>query len=219
MIPSLSLLRPEWLLALIPLTGFGWWALRIRTGLGDWEQAAKPELLKAMHSLGLVDQQASRGSTMAVLVSAAFIILALSGPAVERRDTPSFRNLDAVIFVLDASHSMIEHSNWPKLQALGRFAISAMGTRPGALIVFGGDAYIATDLTTDLRQLGQTFSLVDGETVPDPGSRPERGLALAAQILADARILNGDVILMTDREAVLGPSMAEAIMQRGARLS
>jgi Ca-activated chloride channel family protein len=57
--------------------------------------------------------------------------------------------------------------------------------------------------------------------VPDPGSRPDRALALAARLLAEAKVIAGDVILLTDG-AGLGPaSLQEAarLSEQGARLS
>ena len=46
--------------------------------------------------------------------------------------------------------------------------------------------------------------------MPDPGSRPERGLALARRIQQEAEILAGDVILMTDGAGLTPRAFAEA---------
>ncbi|WP_424971734.1 VWA domain-containing protein [Dinoroseobacter sp. S76] len=218
---ELTLLRPGWLLALGALVGIGWWLLRRRGGLGDWQRAVDPALLAAMTALGRVDSQSSRGPLWALLAALAVILLALSGPALERRDTLSYRNLDGVLFLVDASPSVTEDARWPQMLTMGRFGLASLGTRPGGLIVYGGDAYVATDMTGDHLQLGQTFSLLSPEIVPDGGSRPERALALAAQLLADAEVIAGDVVLFTDGDG-LGPASlqaAAAIAEQGARLS
>lgn len=218
---DLTLLRPLWLLALIPLGAFGWWALSRRGGLGAWEQAANPALLAALRALGRIEGGVDRMPVICGLLAASITVLALAGPAVERRDALSFRNLDGVVFVMDASPSVTEHRRWPQILTMGRFALTALGTRPGGLIVFGGDSYVATDMTADLHQLGQTFSLISPETVPDPGSRPAGGLRDAARMLREADVIAGDVVLFTDG-AGLGPDSlreAEAIAAQGARLS
>ncbi|MEM9577778.1 MAG: vWA domain-containing protein [Pseudomonadota bacterium] len=218
---ELILLRPWWLLALPVLALAGWWLMARRGGIGDWHRVADPALLQAMAALGRVDRSTSRLPLLACLSLATLCVLALAGPAVERRDTESFRNLDGVVFVVDASDSVMEHARWPQMQTMGRFGIASLGTRPGGVIVFSGDAYVATDITLDHLQLGQTFSLIDHETVPDPGSRPDRALALAARLLDAAEVIAGDVILLTDG-AGLGPASlreAEALSTRGARLS
>lgn len=216
-----TLLRPFWLLALPVLAGIGWWIFKRRTALGDWEKAADPALMRAMAALGRIDTGGSRIPAVAPLVVAGLAVLALSGPAVERRDALSFRNLDGVLFLVDSSSSVTNHARWPQMLTMGRFGLSALGTRPGGLIVFGGDAYVASDMTLDHLQLGQTFSLIDAETVPDPGSRPERAMALAGDLLRGAEMVAGDVILLTDGEG-LGPASlqeADAIAALGARLS
>lgn len=218
---GVTLLHPLWLFALVPLALLGW-RLGTRAGtLGAWQRAARPELLAAMAALGWVEARASRLPLLAALTIAALTVLALSGPAVERRDRLSFRNLDGVFLLLDVSPSMIEDPRWPQLLTMARFAISALGTRPGGLIVFAGDAYVATDLTLDHLQLGQTVSLIGPDIVPDPGSRPERALKLAAQRMHDAEIVAGDVILVTDGGG-LGPvslDAAAALAGEGARVS
>jgi Ca-activated chloride channel family protein len=219
--PEITLLRPAWLLVLPLLAPVCWWLFTRRGGLGGWPRAIDPALMQAMAALGRIDGSNSRVPLMTVVACVAIILIALTGPAVERRDTVSFRNLDGVVFVVDASASATEDARWPQMQTMGRFGLAALRTRPGGLIVFAGDAYVASGLTLDHLQLGQTFSLIGAGMVPDPGSRPERGLALAAALLAQAQVLAGDVILLTDG-AGLGPASlreAAAIAGLGARLS
>ncbi|WP_282062269.1 vWA domain-containing protein [Roseobacter litoralis] len=218
---ALTLLRPWWLLGLPVLIAVGWWMYTRRGGLGDWQKATDPALMRAMMAVDRVDNSASRAPLLAMLSAVGVTLLALSGPAVERREALSFRNLDGVLFVVDTSASVTENARWPQMLTMGRFGIAALGTRPGGLIVFGGDAYVATDMTLDHVQLGQTLSLLDAQTVPDPGSRPERGLSIALDILREAEVIAGDVILFTDGEG-LGPEtlqVAAQISDAGARLS
>ncbi|MEM8729773.1 MAG: vWA domain-containing protein [Pseudomonadota bacterium] len=215
------LLRPEWVLALIPLVFAGGWLWTRHGGLGAWEKASDPDLLRAMTALGQADPAQARGPFWLAMTALVLLTVALAGPAVERRDTPSFRNLDGVLFVIDASASVTEHEAWPQMLTMGRFGLSSLGSRPGGIIVFAGDAYAATEMTHDHLQLGQTFSLISADTVPDKGSRPELGLEMAADLLRTAEVVAGDVVLFTDG-AGLGPAsrgMAEAIAAQGARLS
>jgi Ca-activated chloride channel family protein len=102
-----------------------------------------------------------------------------------------------------------------------RFALGALGSRPGGLIVYAGDAYEAVDMTGDLRELGQTLSLLEAGTVPDPGARPDRALMLAAHVLRGAEVIAGDVLVFTDGSG-LGPETLRAATElkaAGARLS
>lgn len=218
---DVTLLRPIWLLALPFLALLGWWLWSRRGGLGDWDKAADPALIQAMAALGRIERSASRGPLIAGLAAAALAVLALTGPAVERRDTLSYRNLDGVLFLIDASASVTEDVRWPQLVTMGRFGVNVLGSRPGALIVFGGDAYVATDMTADHLQLGQTLSLIDAKTVPDKGSRPGRAMDLAGRLLTEAQVIAGDVVIFTDGAGLDPGSLqaAEAIATLGARLS
>jgi len=218
---DLTLLRPLWLLALLPLAAFAGWVWLRRGGAGDWHKAADPALMQAMMALGRIDPRNNRAPLIATLGIIAVTMLALSGPAIERRDTLSYRNLDGVLFLMDASPSVTQDPSWTQFLTMGRFGLAALRTRPGGLIVYSGDAYVATDMTADHLQLGQSMSLIDAQTVPDKGSRPERALELAAKILQQADVLAGDVVLFTDG-AGLGPASlrhAASIAQLGARVS
>ncbi|MDP5217058.1 VWA domain-containing protein [Ruegeria sp. 2205SS24-7] len=220
-IHDITLLRPLWLLLLPVLGGFGWWLWSRSGGFGEWDRATNPVLMRAMATLGRIDASVNRTPLVALLVAMGICILALSGPAIERRDAQSFRNLDGVLFVVDASSSVTDDPRWPQMLTMGRFGVSALGTRPGGIIVYAGDAYVATDMTADHRQVGQTFSLIDAQTVPDRGSRPERALALAGQLMREADVLAGDVVLFTDGVG-LGPASlqeAAALAEAGTRLS
>ena len=215
------LLRPLWLL-LLPGVVFLAVLLRRRAGaVGDWSRVIAPHLMQAMAALGRIEGGGRRISGGGALVAGAVIVIALSGPALERRESVGFRNLDGVIFVVDVSASMTGDANWPRSRTMGRIAVAALGAKPAALIVFAGDAYIASALTRDSDQIGLTLALLDQDTVPDPGSRPARGLTLAAEMLRQAGIVAGDVVLISDGGGA-GPDVidaARAIRAAGARLS
>ncbi|WP_300069648.1 vWA domain-containing protein [uncultured Ruegeria sp.] len=218
---DVTLLRPLWLGLLPGLAVLAWWVLSRVPGFGNWDKVTDPVLMKAMVAIGRVEGSSISLAPIAFLAAAGICLVALAGPAFERRDAQTYRNLDGVLFLVDASASVTDDERWPQMLTMGRFGVGALGSRPGGIIVFGGDAYVATDMTTDHRQLGQTFSLISAETVPDKGSRPERALALARQRIEEAGILAGDVVLFTDG-AGLGPASLQqtaALAERGARVS
>ncbi|WP_299846695.1 vWA domain-containing protein [uncultured Roseovarius sp.] len=218
---DIALLRPTWLLLLPALVLVAVFLRRQSVGLGDWTRVIDPAMMVALRALGRVEADSTGARGMAALITAALVVLALAGPAIERREAAAFRNLDGVVFVLDASKSATEGSDWIAMQTIARYGIAALGSRPAGLVIFAGDAYVATDLTADTRQLGITLSLVDAETVPDPGSRPHLGLALARDMLQSSGVLAGDVVLISDG-AGLGPEAlkrASDIAGQKARLS
>ncbi|MCP4070879.1 MAG: VWA domain-containing protein [Hyphomicrobiales bacterium] len=216
-----TLVRPLWLLALPMIAGFIFVLQRRHSEAGDWENVIDPVLMGAMRTLGRVDGAGSRAVRQLPLWATGLILIALAGPAMQWRDAQAFRNLDGVVFVIDVSKSMTEDAQWPAVVMMGRAGVSALGSKPAALVVYAGDAYVASALTTDSRQIGLTMTLLDNKTVPDKGSRPALALAKAAEILKDADIIAGNVILMSDG-AGLGPDALQAakmIAGMGGQLS
>ena len=218
---DITLLRPLWGLAVLIVCGVGWWILTRSGGFGAWDKVTEPQLMKAMAAIGRIEGGSFPLTPVALLLATGIIAVALTGPAIERRDAQTYRNLDGVLFLVDASESVAEDDRWPQMLSMGRFGVGALGSRPGGIIVFAGDAYVATDMTTDHRQLGQTFSLINGETVPDKGSRPERALALAMQRIEEAGILAGDLVMFTDGGGFGSNSLQQvaSLVTRGARVS
>ncbi|GJD81630.1 VWA domain-containing protein [Methylobacterium gregans] len=216
---SLALLRPWWLVALLPLALL---VLRVTwraAPLGDWRRAVDPALMRLMERRGAV-LGGRRQANLAAAVVAGLIALALTGPAIERQDVATFRNLDATVIVLDLSRSVTEGGSLKEVRQTAQAVAEAAGTRSVALVVYAGDAYLAMSPTTDRDSLGTTLFALDADTVPDRGSHPERGLALARRTLAEADVVAADVVLITDGDG-LGEAArreARAIAERGWNL-
>lgn len=218
---EMIVLRPYWIFTLPVVAGLLFWRLRRAGRPGDWHAIIDPHLLEAMAGMGRVDVGGSRLPLVLPFLVAGSVGLALTGPAVERRSAQTFRNLDGVIFVIDLSGSVVRDESWPKLVNMARAGLSVLQDKPAALIVYAGDSYLATPLSTDHVQLGQTISLLDAETVPDRGNRPALALDRAAALLAAADILTGEVVLFTDGAGLDAAAYqaAQRIVEAGGRLS
>lgn len=202
-------LQPWWL-ALIPLAlVLGLWLARRSESLGAWERAVDPELMVALRRMGRV---APGGRARAVLPACVLAVLgvALAGPATERRDLTSYRNLDGVVLVLDLSPSVTGDARFFDVLTAARLVAEAAGTRQTALVVYAGEAFVAAPFSTDARALSGTLALLDGRTMPVTGSRPAAGLALAREMLGGAGMLAADVVLISDGAAIGPEAVAEA---------
>lgn len=207
----MEVLRPWVLLALIPLAALGWRMWRHPAGLGDWVRVADPALLAALRQMGHAQTGGAGVRLWLLWAVAALVVLALSGPAVPRREAVVYRNLDGVIFVLDASAETVEGPHWPGLLATLRTGVQGLGTRPAALIVYGGDAYMAVDMTYDSAELGLTAALIEADTLPDPGRNAGAALQLAARLVRQTQLQAGDVVVLSSvpPEAGAGAGLAD----------
>lgn len=216
---GLTLLRPWWLAALPVVIGLALYAVRRAAPLGDWGREVDPALMAYLSRTGSV-LGGKRGANLAAGLCAAGLVLGLAGPAVERRDTGTFRNLDETILVVDLSRSVAEGGNLQGVREAAASVAEAAGTRPVALVIYAGDAYLAASPTTDRDSLGTTLFALDADTVPDRGSHPERGLTLASRTLAEANVISADVVLISDGDGIGEAAFREAaaIRARGWRL-
>lgn len=194
---GLALLRPWWLLGLPFAFAVAFMAVRRSGGVGDWRRAVEAHLLDAIARRGGVVAGKGRGALVAAVV-AGLIAIALVGPAVERSDAASFRNLDTMIVAFDLSRSVAESPQFRDAKLAALAAAEAAGTRQVAVIAYAGDAYLVSPPTTDRKGLETTLFALDGQTVPDAGSAPARALGLARQTLKDTGVVGGDVVLISD---------------------
>ena len=218
---DILLLRPFWFVALPLILALMVWRLRRAGRAGDWGAVIEPHLMAAMVRMGRVAPGGRPTALAAPFLIAAGVALALVGPGFSRPTAQTFRNLDGVVFVIDVSGSVTRDASWPALVNMARAGLSVLADRPAALIVYAGDSYLAAPLTTDHLQLGQTISLLDADTVPDRGNRPALALHRAADLLDEADILGGEVVLFTDGQG-LGPDVIQAasrIAALGGQLS
>ncbi|BAU89494.1 von Willebrand factor type A [Methylorubrum populi] len=219
MIESLTLLRPLWFLALPVVAVLALRAAWRSAPLGDWSKAVDPHLMALFARSGAL-LGGRRQANLAAALAAGILALALTGPAVERPEAATFRNLDATVVVLDLSRSVTEGGRFKEARQAAQSVAEAAGTRSLALIVFAGDAYTALSPTNDRETLATTLFALDADTVPDRGSHPERGLALARRTLAEANVVAADVVLISDGDGIgqAAEREAAAIRDKGWQL-
>lgn len=203
------LLRPWWLTAIPVLVALAFLARRNARSLGAWNRAMDLHLMQAMRAMGRVVPGKGGGIILPFLAAFA-IILALTGPARQTREASGYRNLDAILLVVDISRSMVTDPGFPQTIVAARTLAATAGSRQIGLVVFAGDAYLASAMTTDSRALSNTLALLDAETAPDAGSDVTRALALAGQVIAEADIAFADIVLVTDGGGLSGAVIAEA---------
>ena len=199
MIEDFHFLRPYWLLALPLFMGLVAWYLRGRSQGGVWQQVVDQELLPFLvESAPRTRRRQGGGLVLAGLLA----ILALAGPTWERVPVPVFRQESGLVIALDLSSSMKATDLSPSRLARARYRVTDLLDlrRDGqtALVVFAAQSFVVTPLTTDSATLLAQLQGVDPSIMPAQGSEPGAAIALARELLDQAGIHHGHVLLVTD---------------------
>ncbi|WP_330130844.1 vWA domain-containing protein [Shewanella xiamenensis] len=196
---SLHFIRPEWLLALLPL-GIILWALwRQHATNSAWNRYIAPHLAKILVTEGA--QKSLR--PLYILAFSWFIaVLALAGPALNKQSLPVFAAEQGRVLVMDMSVSMFATDLAPNRLTQAKFRATDLlrGLKEGetGLIAFAGDAFTISPLTRDTGTLLNLLPTLSPEIMPLLGSNLAAALTQAKNLLAQGGHLRGDIIVMTD---------------------
>jgi Ca-activated chloride channel family protein len=205
-------LRPEWLYGLLPVALAAALLLRRRLDAGRWRSAVDPELADWLVESAWGSR--ARLGALALLLAWTAALVALAGPSWERRPQPVSRAGDALVVILDLSLSMYAQDLTPSRLVRSRLKIADVleGRRDGqtALIVYAGDAHVVVPLTDDVRTINNLLPSLEPGVMPVLGSRLEDALALAADLLDEADVSNGRMLLISDEIVDLPAAIAAA---------
>lgn len=198
---GLFLLRPLWLLALIPIAAAALYLMRRRQA-GDWSSLVDAPLLDALYRMGRVSDGGRNLYAWLPLMAASLLVLALAGPAVPKAGETEFRALDPLVLVLDLSPSVVaEDRVLAELQAGASYILDGAPGRPVGMMVYAADAYLASAPTTDAEGLRSLIGVLRKDTVPVAGSRPDIALSMARDLFggkAGLGLGGADLVLITD---------------------
>ncbi len=207
-------LRPYCLLTLLPATVLLFLLIKNKYRRGDWVQVCDAELLPF-----ILQEQPAQSHTlrwMLTALAALLSILALAGPTWERLPGPAFRNDSALVIALDLSKSMDATDVKPSRISRARFKISDIlkQRKDGqtALLVYSGDAFTVTPLTTDTATINSQLEALNTDIMPSPGSNTLTGMQKAVDLLRQAGLAQGHVLLITDGADAESVSKAKEIM-------
>ncbi len=212
-------LRPLWLLALPVIAFVAWRLLSGRSVAGGWRQIVDPALQP--YVLAAPDAFRERQLPLLLgLLAAVLTTLALAGPAWDRLPVPAFRSDEALVVAMDLSRSMDAGDVEPSRLARAKLKLLTLLERRAngqtALVVFSAHAFTVTPLTTDTSTVAALVGSLETGIMPSQGSYPEAGLTRAAELLAQAGMTAGRILLVTD--AVVSPQsldIAQDLRRRG----
>jgi len=215
-------LQPLWLLALIPLALLVWRLRHAASGDNPWTRIIDVRL----QALLLSGQKHHVSYFMLWLLGLGWLLatLALANPVWEKQPRPLFQTSAARVIVLDLSRSMLDRDLQPSRLARARFKIEDILARDEegqtGLVVFAGDAFTVTPLTRDVDTIRALLNSLDPDLMPIQGSRADLGLQKAGELLRQAGLSNGQILLLAD--GVTGDKAREVATQlhdKGYRVS
>lgn len=209
---DLEFLRPAWLLALLLLPLLAWaWHRRARRR-SAWNAAVDPHLL--VHLLGAGGGR--RGGSLAawaVLSGLALAVVAAAGPSWRSVPQPLQGGGGALVIALDLSSATLTGDLPPSRLAQARSRLDALlHAHAGevGLVAYADDAFVVAPVTPDPANVAVFLDALAPDIMPVDGQRPERAIALAADLLERSGHGRGDILL-------IAPEAGHAAVRAAAR--
>ena len=197
---TLHFLQPLWLLALLPALLLLWFLHQPAMKETAWRRVCDAGLLP--HLLTRPDASASQLPVWLLGFGWLLVVIALADPVWEKQPQPVFRNEAARVVVLDLSNSMLSPDLNPSRLVRARYKVADILDRhldgQTGLVVFAGDAFAVTPLTSDAETIRALLDPLEPALMPSQGSRVDLGLQKAGQLLRQAGLPHGEILLVTD---------------------
>ncbi len=215
-------LRPEWLWALPVLVACVVALMRRRLAPGSWQRVVDPAL--APHVLSSSQRRHGSLRWWLMLAAGALAIVALAGPAWNRVEQPVFRSEQALVIALDLSRSMDAQDLSPNRLTRARLKILDILERRAsgqtALVVYSANAFTVTPLTTDADTVAALVNSLSTDIMPSRGSYPAAAIEKGRQLLEQAGVRDGEILLVADGGAsTAAEQAARELSDAGYRLS
>ncbi|MEZ5452220.1 MAG: VWA domain-containing protein [Thiothrix sp.] len=209
---DLHFLHPEWLwlLLVIPVVWGMRWLRSHRQG--EWERIVDKHLMPFV----LSGKAGKQGWLPLVLLSLALLVavMAMAGPAWKKREVPVFRNQQPLVVAMDFSASMLAEDEKPNRMTLARFKLldilNARRDAQNGLVVFAGDAFTVSPLTDDVATIEEQVKNLTPDIMPAPGSLLTPAIQRSVELLQQAGMKKGSILLITDGAADVSSAVSAA---------
>ncbi|MED7819173.1 MULTISPECIES: vWA domain-containing protein [unclassified Francisella] len=215
------LLRPWWLLALIPVIILTILLFKNSAKSNSWSKYCDSHLLEHV----TIGQDSKTNKT---LIPLAFLFLwiiavfALAGPTYKHKDIPIYQKDISRVIALDVSQSMdtadispsrLERAKYKILDILKRIKEGQVG-----MLVFSSEPFVVTPLTSDAKTVANLVPVLNSNIVPVHGHNITRALKKSAELIEQAGASEGQIILVTDSTpSAKAISEAKDLAQKGIK--
>jgi Ca-activated chloride channel family protein len=129
-------------------------------------------------------------------------VLSLAGPSWNRIEQPVFRSEQSIVIALDLSRSMDAQDVSPSRLLRARLKIldilAERSSGQTALLVYSSNAFTVTPLTTDTDTVAALVGSLSSDIMPSRGSYPPAAIRKGQQLLQQAGVSFGEVLLISD---------------------
>ncbi len=209
MIETIELIRPLWLLAIIPTLLIWWFFSYKNTHVSNWQSVIDKNLLPRLSQQHLARQNLANFLLPILLV---LTLIALSGVSFFKQNTPVYQQQKTTLIILDASPSMRAKDVAPSrlkraILLIKQFLIQDVNQV--MLMVFAAEPYLISPASTDDKPM---LNLLQGLTVnslPSPGSRLDLAFQYADELLTKKNI-KANILLLSDAQNVASEALKSA---------
>ncbi|HTN31248.1 MAG TPA: VWA domain-containing protein [Pseudomonas sp.] len=215
-----TLLRPAWLLLLVPCAWLLWNLWRRERRSARWQLL----LPRPFHVL-LLSGEAGRSSRLpwlALGLAWLLALLALLGPSWQRMEQATASRGDALVAILDLTPRMLAADLSPsRLEQARRTLVDLLEARRGAqtgIVVYAGSAHVLVPLSDDLGTALNLLGALRPSIMPEPGQRADLAVARALDLLEQAGQSSGRLLLLTSGLSDREQAAIAALSRDGNRL-
>lgn len=196
------LLRPEWLVALIPLLALMLYRKRKQALSGQWKNIIAPQLQPYVLKQQKDIQPKESWIQGALWFCALLAIIALSGPSWQKQPSLVYSNQAGLVIALDLSLSMTSQDLPPSRLQRAKYKITDIlnqhQNKNLALIAYAGDAHIASPLTKDKKTIQSMLPALDPYIMPAQGSNLVHLVEQASALFEQGKSQPRRLLLVTD---------------------
>ncbi len=218
-VDGLVFIRPWWLAGVLPVIAMAVLWARRRMAASHWESSIDPALLRVLLEPG--SSGGFRKTAWLVAGALALGTIGLAGPAWQKLPQPVEEKRDALVIVFDLSLSMFARDVRPSRLVRARQKITDVLRMRAegytALVAYAGDAHAVAPLTDDVRTIENLLASLSPEMMPVLGSNLKSALEITQQLLENARVPQGRILLVTD--GIDAPSDVRTLCERNFPLS
>ena len=199
MLSELHLIRPYWLIALIPLSAFAWQAFKKNPQSHAWSDVCDAHLLPYL--IQTKSQYKRNFSLLLLLTSALFMIVSLSGPSWSRFPVPTYQPIQPRMLLLDMSDAMLQNDLPPNRLSRAKFKLHDLFKRHEigqfGLVAYTSEPFVASPLTNDSRTIDALLPMLTPGIMPVGGHRLDNAMNEAARLITQAGFNHGSILVLT----------------------